>query len=117
MTLIMVGMGLFLLLVKMISIFMSHFAAKGIPEKQFLPSFLIVIPNMTLYAITFFRLGHYLEKQFGYHLDSYFYFIIIGAFAFQIWYLLFGLTLLRDYLKKDFFKKEFYSSMWALYVQ
>jgi len=112
-TLIITSMGLFLLLVKMISIFKSHFAAKGLPEKQFMPSFLIVVPNITLYAITFFRLGHYLEKHMGYHLDYFFYFVILGSVAFQVWYLLFGLALLWDYFKRDFFRKEYYPSMWG----
>lgn len=67
------SMGFFLLIVKLIAIFKSHFFQNGLPEKQFLPSFLIVIPNITLYAISAFRIGHYLEKHMGYHLDSYFF--------------------------------------------
>ncbi len=108
------SMGLFLLLVKMIVIFKSHFAAHGLPEKQFMPSFLIVIPNITLFAISAFRIGHYLENNFGYHLDSYFFFVIVSAFAFEVWYMLFGIALLGEYFKKHFFKKEFYVTQWGL---
>jgi hypothetical protein len=106
-------MGFFLLIVKLFSIFKSHFAAPGLPEKQFLPSFLIVIPNITLYAISAFRLGHYLEHHHAVYLGPFFKIIMTVAFAFETWYLLFGLTLLKDYFKKHFFKKEFYVSQWG----
>ncbi len=106
-------MGFFLLVVKLMAIFKSHFAAPGLPEKQFLPSFLIVIPNITLYAISAFRLGHYLEHHHAVHLGAYFKIVMTVAFAFETWYLMFGLTLLKDYFKKDFFKREFYVSQWG----
>ena len=108
-------MGLFLLTVKLLVLFQRHFKMKGLPEKQFLPSFLIVIPNITLYAIAAFRFGHYLEHQFSFHLGgAYFFIVIMMAFAFEVWYLLFGLGLLRNYFKKQYFKKEFYPSQWGL---
>lgn len=111
-TLVSATLGMFLLLVKLIVLFRKHFAAKGLPEKQFLPSLLIVIPNITLYSITFFRLGHYLHNIHGYHLSSYFYFVIGLAFAFEIWYMIFGLSLLVDYFKKNHFN-EFYVTQWG----
>ncbi len=107
------SMGLFLLSVKMVTLFKSHFNADGLPEKQFMPSFLIVVPNVTLYALTAFRLGHYYEHQFGVHLPGYFTAVIMLSFAFEIWYLLFGLALMKDYFKEHFFKKEFYVSQWG----
>ena len=106
-------MGFFLFLVKLFSIFKSHFQMKGLPERQFLPSFLIVIPITTIYAIAAFRMGHYLEKQFAFHLDSYFTMIILLPFAFQTWYFAFGISMLKNYFKKDFFKKEYYVTLWA----
>ncbi len=106
-------MGLFLFLVKVISIFKSHFTQNGIPERQFLPSFLIVIPIMTLFAISVFRLGHFFEHQFGYHLESYFTIVILIPFAFETWYFAFGLSMLTGYFKKDFFRKEYYVTLWA----
>jgi hypothetical protein len=105
-------MGIFLLLVKLIVIFKSHFAAKGLPEKQFLPSFLIVIPIITLFAISAFRFGHYLEHHQGFDLGAYFYLVIALSFAFEIWYLLFGLSLLIDYFRQHHFR-EFYVSQWG----
>lgn len=108
-------MGLFLLAVKLISVFQKHFASQeGLGAKQFLPSFLIVVPNVTLYAISAFRIGHYLEKHHAMHLDYYFLLVITLAFAFETWYLLFGFSLLKDYFKQHYFKKEFYITQWGL---
>ncbi|MBT4287234.1 MAG: hypothetical protein HOD92_07825, partial [Deltaproteobacteria bacterium] len=114
MTMISGSMAFFLLIVKMVSVFQSHFAAPGLPEKQFLPSFLIAIPNITLLAIAGFRLSHYLHVQFNFHTEILSFAIITFSFAFQTWYLMFGLALLKDYFKKHFFKKEFYVSQWGL---
>jgi len=107
------SMGIFLLLVKLLTLFRHYFSAPGLPEKNFLPSFLIVIPNITLFAISAFRFGHFLEVTHSFHLDAYFYIVIGLSFAFEIWYLLFGLSLLSDYFKKNHFK-EFYITQWGL---
>lgn len=107
------SMGVFLLLVKLITLFKSHFSAPRLPEKNFLPSLLIVIPNITLFAISAFRFGHFLEKHHGFHLDAYFYIVIGLSFAFEIWYMLFGLSLLWEYFKKHHFR-EFYITQWGL---
>jgi len=106
-------MGLFLLLVKLGSIFQNHFALDGLPEKQFLPSLLIIVPNITLYAIIAFRIGHYLHNHLGVHLNAYYVIVMVTAFAFETWYLIFGLGLLKDYFKKHF-RKEFHVSQWGL---
>ncbi len=114
MSLISGSMGIFLLAVKMVALFKSHFAAPSLPEeRQFFPSFLIVIPNITLYAISMFRFGHYLEHQHAAEMGSYFLIVMTTAFAFETWYLLFGLSLLKDYFKKHF-HKEYYVSQWGL---
>ena len=108
-------MGIFLLVVKTISVFQKHFHSQdGLGEKQFLPSFLIVIPNITLYALSAFRIGHYLEHHHNMHLDSYFLMVTTLSFAFQTWYMIFGLALMRDYFKKHHFKKEHYVTQWSL---
>jgi hypothetical protein len=112
MSLISGSMGAFLLLVKLIVVFKSHFASSGLPEKQFLPSFLIVIPNITLFAISAFRFGHFLEHHHGFELGAYFYLVMGISFAFEIWYMLFGLSLLKDYFKEHHFK-EFYVTQWG----
>jgi len=113
MSLITGTMGIFLLLVKTIALFKSHFASSGLPEKQFLPSLLIVVPNITLYAISIFRFGHFLEKQHGAEMGPFFLIVTTTLFAFEVWYMLFGLSLLRDYFKKHFFK-EFHVTQWGL---
>lgn len=108
------SMGMFLLLVKLIVIFKSHFSATELPDRQFLPSFLIVIPNVTLYAISAFRFGHYLEHVHGFHTEWFSFMAIVVSFAFEVWYMLFGLSLLSDYFKRHFFRKEFYVTQWGL---
>ena len=107
------SMGLFLLLIKIVFIFKAHFDAPGLPDKNFLPSFLIVIPIITLFAISAFRFGHFLERQLDFHLDSYFYIVIGLSFAFEVWYLLFGLLLLWKYFRYIHFK-EYFDTQWGL---
>ncbi|MBN2718165.1 MAG: hypothetical protein JXX14_20135 [Deltaproteobacteria bacterium] len=107
-------MGLFLLTVKTVAIFKSHFSAEGLPAKQFLPSLLIVIPNITLYAIGGFRLTHYMDHQFGTHLHWLGQVIVVVSFAFEVWYMLFGLSMLKTYFKNHFFNHEFHVSQWGL---
>lgn len=113
MTLTSGSMGVFLLFVKLFSVFQSHFSMKGMPERQFLPSLLVVIPITTLFAIVMFRLGHYIEHQFGAHFDVYFKLVTLIPFTFQTWYFIFGLSMLKNYFRKDFFRKEYYVSLWA----
>lgn len=108
------SMGIFLLLVKLIVIFKSHFAAPGLPEKHFLPSFLIVVPNITLYAIAGFRFMHYLEHVHGFETALLAWLIVLSGFAFEVWYMLFGLTLLKEFFTEHFLKKEFYLTLWGL---
>ncbi len=108
------SMGLFLLLVKLVVIFKSHFSAAELPDRQFLPSFLIVIPNVTLYAISAFRFGHYLEHAHGFHTEWFSWMAIVVSFAFEVWYMLFGLALLSGYFRRHFFRKEFYVTQWGL---
>ncbi|PIE80078.1 MAG: hypothetical protein CSA15_02335 [Candidatus Delongbacteria bacterium] len=108
------SMATFLLVVKVVSIFQSHFNADGLPAKQFMPSFLIVVPIITILAISGFRLSHYFEHNFGFHMDAVGVLIVVIAFAFETWYLLFGIALLKTYLKTDFREKEYYVSQWGL---
>jgi tellurite resistance protein TehA-like permease len=112
-SMISLSMGIFLLTVKLVVIFKSHFASSRLPDNNFLPSFLIVIPNITLFAISAFRFGHFLEHHHGFHMGAYFYIVIGMSFAFEIWYMLFGLSLLSSYFKKNHFK-EFYVTQWGL---
>jgi len=106
-------MGLFLLLIKSGIIFKNQFASKNLPEKHFLPSVLMVVPNVTLYAIIAFRVGHYLHNNFHIELGVYYMIVMVMALAFEVWYLVFGLSLLRGYFKTSF-KNEFHVSQWGL---
>jgi len=108
-------MWFFLFSVKLITIFKKHFASKEwLWEKQFLPSFLIVLPNVTLYALIAFRLTHYIWHRLEINVVWASFAIIAGSFAFSTWYFIFWLSLLKDYFKKHFVKKEYYVTQWGL---
>ncbi len=107
------SLSVFLFTIKTIALFSAHFAKDRLPDKNFLPSILVIVPHITLYAISLFRLGHYLERQQGAHLDTYFLVVMALALAFETWYLAFGVSLLRDYFRQYFFR-EFHASQWAL---
>ncbi len=114
MVLISASMGLFLLVVKSVSLFIGQYRREGLPGRQAMPTFLIMVPIITLYAITFFRLGHFLHKHHGFHVSEvYYWFIIIAAWAFQTWYMFFGFSLLKDYFSNHF-KGEYYLSQWGV---
>jgi hypothetical protein len=106
-------MGVFLLSTKLHALFERHFAGEGLPAKQFLPSLLIVIPNITLFAISGFRLAHWLEHHHGAELHAFMLILMVGALAFETWYLAFGSLLLKDYFGKEL-KDEFHVSQWGL---
>ena len=58
-------MAFFLTLVKLFVLFKAHYHL-GLPKKvEFLPSFLMVVPIVTLLTISLFRYGHYLDYAFG----------------------------------------------------
>ncbi len=105
--------GIFLFIVQLVILFKNYLTAHGLPESSSQPSFLIVIPNITLFAISAFRFGHFLERHHSFHVGAYFYIVLGLAFAFEIWYLVFGLSVLRGYFKKSHFK-EFYVTQWGL---
>jgi len=106
-------MGFFLLSTKLNVLFERHFAGEGLPAKQFLPSLLIVIPNVTLYAISAFRLAHWLEHHHGAELHTFMLILMVGALAFETWYLIFGSMLLKDFFTSEL-KNEFHVSQWSL---
>jgi len=108
------SMALFLLMIKLPQIFKNHFHAQSLPEHPAMPSVMILVPIITLLAITGFRLGHYMEKQLGIHLGGYFLIIVFGALAMESWYLIFSLSLIKGFLQKDLFKKEYYVTMWGM---
>lgn len=107
------SMGLFLIFIKLMVVFKTYFSGSGKPPKEFLPSFLIVVPITTLYAITFFRLGHFLDAHHGAHLEIPVLVLMTAAFAFETWYLLFGFAMMKDFLRKDF-RREYHISQWGL---
>jgi hypothetical protein len=75
---------------------------------------LIVVPIITLLAISGFRMAHYFHNNFGFEMEFFELAVVGFSFAFETWYLWFGLVLLKDYFKVHFFKNEFYMSQWGL---
>jgi hypothetical protein len=78
-------MAVFLTFVKMSAIFKKHLNREGTVANQFMPTYLIVIPILTLFGISIFRLGHYAEHV--YHLPVLMVLakiILLVLFAFQI---------------------------------
>jgi len=96
-----------------ISVFNQIFA-KSLPENKSLPAFLNLVPVTTVLAITFFRLGHFVENRFHYHLDFFLLLVILSTFAFQTWYLIFSIGLIKPFWKNDFLTKNFYLTQWSL---
>jgi len=108
-------MGMFLMSVKLFSIFQKHFHQEGPLENQFMPTYIIVIPIITVFAISFFRLGHFAGKaiEHGETINALMKFGVVTAFAFEVWYLWFGLAMLKDYWR-DYLKDHFHVSQWGL---
>ncbi len=104
----------FLFLLKLFAVFQSHYTRSGLPAKQFLPGILGVVPVLTLFGISGYRLAHYLHVQHGVHSEWMGMAALAITFGFQVWYLIFALNLMSGYLKRDFFKSEYYVQQWAL---
>jgi hypothetical protein len=73
----------------------------------------MIVPITTVLGISAFRYGHYLERQLGFHLGAYFLAVTVLTFAFQTWYLFFGLSLIKKYFFREM-PKEYHISQWGL---
>jgi tellurite resistance protein TehA-like permease len=109
-------MALFLLVVKLISLFKSHYAS-GLPEKiEFLPSFFVVVPIVTLLTISMLRYGYYFQHKFNAPFSqAFFTFFACLGFGLMTWYMILGLFMLRDYFKQHLFSLSYFDeSQWGL---
>lgn len=109
-------MALFLLCVKLFSLFKSYYAS-GMPSTvEFLPSFFIVVPIITLLTISILRYGYFFQHKFHAQLPAALFAFLAGAgFALMTWYILMGLFLMRDYFKKYLFNMDYFDeSQWGL---
>lgn len=107
-------MTAFLFVTKMVTIFQNHFHRDDVLDNHFKPTYLIVIPILTLFGISAYRLGHYLNHVF--HAPILFTLaklIVFALFAFQVWYFAFGLSMMRGYWK-GYLLKNFHISQWGL---
>ncbi|SHI89240.1 hypothetical protein SAMN02745165_01043 [Malonomonas rubra DSM 5091] len=115
-SLVLFTMAFFLLLVKVFSLFRSHYAS-GLPQKiEFLPAFFIVMPIITLLTISLLRYGYYFQHKFHTKLpDAVFAMVVSTGIALMTWYLLLGLFMLRDYFKNNLFSMQYFDeSQWGL---
>ncbi len=113
-TLISLTMVIFLTSVKIFSIFKKHLSRDAILENHFMPTYLIVVPIITLIGIAIFRLGHYAQHVF--HAPILFVIakiLMIMLYAFEVWYFVFGLMMLKNYWK-DYLVGKFHVSQWGL---
>ena len=109
-------MALFLLLVKLFSLFKSHYA-KGLPDKiEFLPAFFVVVPIITILTISLLRYGYYFQHKFNVQLPgALFAFVVTAGFGLMTWYMILGLFMLRDYFKNYLFNNKYFDeSQWGL---
>lgn len=107
-------MVIFLTSVKIFSIFKKHLNRDSALDNQFMPTYLIMIPIITLLGIAIFRFGHYLDHTF--HAPLLFLIakiIMILLYAFELWYFAFGLMMLKDYWK-NYLSGTFHVSQWGL---
>lgn len=105
----------FLLGVKLTHVFRTQYR-QGLPEQSdLLPSFLTVIPIITLLSISLFRYGHFFDQHYG-HLPKAWFALVTGlGWAFELWYLSLGLLLLAPYFRHHLFSlRTFHESQWGL---
>lgn len=104
------SVSILLLIVKIVTMFQHHFK-NNLPDRNFLPSTLIVMPIVMLIFMSLFRMGHYLHNQLHIEVNpSYYIFVTMIPFVFLLWYGIFSLTLIKDYFKNF---KEFNVTQWA----
>lgn len=98
--------GMFLLFLKVPSLFKVQLDNEGLPDRKFLPSTLIIVPITTLMSITIFRLSHLLNHLYDAKiLELMGKIAILIGFAIETWFLLFGIYLLADYFKSHLHKE------------
>jgi hypothetical protein len=77
---------------------------------------LIIIPILTLFAISIFRIGHFAEHHWGENgevISALTKASVLLLFAFQAWYFAFGLSMLKGYWT-GYLKNHFHVSQWGL---
>lgn len=110
MSLVPFAVAIMLTIVKLVAMFLHHFK-NNLPDRNFLPSTLIVMPIFMLSFVSLFRMGHYINHQFGIEISpAYYIMITVIPFAFLNWYAIFGIALIKDYFKNF---KDFNVSQWA----
>lgn len=103
-----------LFIFNLVTLFQHHFAKTGYPEKQLVPSMLAMVPIVSLFGISIYRISHYLHRSLHLEVEWLATLGVTGLFALQIMMLGFGLYLIKDFLRKEFTQDDYYPSLWAL---
>lgn len=99
-----------LLTVKFVTMFQHHMK-NNLPDRNFLPSTLIVMPIVMLLALSVYRMLHYFHEGLGLEIPKFIYImVLVIPWVFLNWYGVFGLTLIKDYFKNF---KNFDVTQWA----
>jgi len=108
--------GLFLLVLKVLTLFRTHYV-QGLPKKkELLPAFFTVLPIITILTISLLRFGYFFQHKYHATIPPYLFMVVVSVgFAFMTWYLFMGFVLLRNYLREHLFtSKNFDESQWGL---
>ena len=92
----------------------NQFNSESLPAPKGMPALLSPVPITTLLSISGFRLVHYFEKQFEFHMHWLAVLIVLGGFVFEFWYLGFGLSVMKEYFSRELNTGKFYTETWSL---
>ena len=103
-----------LFIFNLVTLFQHHFAKTGYPDKQLFPSMLAMVPTVSLYGISLYRISHYLHRNLHLEVEWLATLGVTGLFALQFMMLGFGLYLMKDYLLDMYRQEDYFPSLWAL---
>ena len=107
-------LAVFLFVIKSMVIYTQHVQRAQALDYQFMPTYLVGIPILTLVGITLFRLGHYADHLLALPVAmGIAQVVIISLFAVQLWMLALGLGMMRGYWS-GFLAREYHVSQWGL---
>ncbi len=102
--------AMLLTLIKGVTMFQHHMR-NNLPDRNFLPSTLMIMPIIMLIFLSLSRIGHYFHTHLGVEVGQmYFVFVTLIPFVFLNWYVIFGLVLIKNYFVNF---KEFDVTQWA----
>jgi len=103
-----------LFIFNLVTLFQHHFSKSGYPDRQLFPSMLAMVPIVSLFGISIYRISHYLHRSLNLEVEWLATLGVTGFFALQFMMLGFGLYLMKGYLAETFARDEYYPGLWAL---